>query len=177
MNENVLCCLWCCRLLHKIPPRAAVSHPGAEDDKPALTQHFSGVFSLRLLSLPDTWPALSGIFQFPQLFPERCGLIMSVWQEELEPPPPEGTLAWIIQQLVWKMIVFGSVIDLPPEERRIYSFGAAAAERVQFETRWCRLKMNKNRRIWKLRRTVVQGRWCEERQRWLKFVWISRAGV
>lgn len=141
-----------------------------------LTQHFSGVFSLRLLSLPDTWPALSGIFQFPQLFPERCRPVVAVWQEELE-PPPEGSLAWIIQQLVWKMIVFGSVIDLPPEERRIYSFGAAAAERVQFETRWCCLKMNKKRRIRKLRNTVVQGRWCEERQRRLKFIWISQAGV
>lgn len=28
------------------------------------------------------------------------------------------------------MIVFGSVIDLPPEERQIYSLGAAAADGV-----------------------------------------------
>lgn len=55
---------------------------------------------------------------------------------------PEGALTWIIQQLVWKMIVFGSVIDLPPEERRIYGLGAAAAEGVQLRARLFSLKMN-----------------------------------
>lgn len=43
---------------------------------------------------------------------------------------PECAPTWIIQQPVWKMIVFGSDIDLPPVERRIYSLGAAAVEGV-----------------------------------------------
>lgn len=43
---------------------------------------------------------------------------------------PECAPTWIIQQPVWKMIVFGSIIDLPPVERWIYSLGAAAVEGV-----------------------------------------------
>lgn len=117
-----------------------MSHSGAKDHKQSSHSTFPGSLASAscLCWIPDLrfWE----FSNFPSLRREVQAHRACLAGEA--GASPEGALAWIIQQLVWKLIVFGSVIDLPPEERRIYSLGAAAAERVWFQMCLFCLKMN-----------------------------------
>lgn len=153
ITETVSRCLWCCRLFHsvEIPFRAALSHSGAVDHKQSPCRTFPGSLAstLDLCWIPGLhfWE-FSNFRSFPREVQAHHACLAGSAGTS-----PEGALTWIIQQLVWKMIVFGSVIDLPPEERQIYSLGAATAEKEQFEACLFHLKMYNRTEI--IRRSKV----------------------
>lgn len=143
INETVSCWLWCGLLLCLVKtPFSAVWSLEMEtgDFLEVKITHFflgSSPYASCHSGIPDLhfWEC-SDFSSFPsELQAHRACLAGGAGTS------PEGALTWIIQQLVWKMIVFGSVIDMPPEERRIYSLGAAGAERVWFEKDLFCLKM------------------------------------